>query len=111
MWREACMRVGRREATAVQAACRGGLNCRFGAGARAGAHVEHVGHGCDAGGVEAQRLVERRVLPRVERRAYTVRREVCGSVGGRGRATAAYVAYRREGSNTDMGAGHGEERT
>ena len=29
-----------------------------------GAHVEHVAHGCDAGRVEAQRLVElRRALP------------------------------------------------
>ena len=28
-------------------------------GARGGSHLEHVGHGCDAGGVEAQRLVER----------------------------------------------------
>ena len=36
-----------------------------------GAHVEHVANICDAGGVEAQRLVERpRALPRVERRAY-----------------------------------------
>eukprot|EP00964_Phaeocystis_antarctica_P111985 scaffold76209_cov58-Phaeocystis_antarctica.AAC.3 len=43
--------------------------------ARVGAHVEHVAHVCDAGGVEAQRLVERRrVLPRVERRAYGARR-------------------------------------
>ena len=43
---------------------------QIGSRARGGAHVEHVGHGCDAGGVEAQRLVERRrVLPRVERRA------------------------------------------
>ena len=38
--------------------------------AQGGAHVEHVAHGRDAGGVEAQRLVElTRVLPRVERRA------------------------------------------
>eukprot|EP00964_Phaeocystis_antarctica_P074683 scaffold45979_cov59-Phaeocystis_antarctica.AAC.1 len=48
---------------------RAGLH--IGGRARGGAHVEHVPHGRDAGGVEAQRLVERlRVLPRVERRAY-----------------------------------------
>eukprot|EP00964_Phaeocystis_antarctica_P080636 scaffold50376_cov38-Phaeocystis_antarctica.AAC.2 len=36
-----------------------------------GAHLEHVAHVRDAGGVEAQQLVERRrVLRRVERRAY-----------------------------------------
>ena len=38
--------------------------------ARGGAHVEHVAYVCDAGGVEAQRLVERpRVLPSRKRRA------------------------------------------
>ena len=62
------VRDGRREggvATAAHAASRvrfrlEGLWRR----ARGGAHVEHVLHGCDAGRVEAQRLVEcRRVLP------------------------------------------------
>eukprot|EP00964_Phaeocystis_antarctica_P082886 scaffold52065_cov42-Phaeocystis_antarctica.AAC.1 len=48
---------------------------QFGGRARGGAHVEHGAHVRDAGGVEAQRLVEhRRALPRVERRAYGVRR-------------------------------------
>ena len=61
---------GRRRPTAAHAACRGGLDY-IGGRARGGAHVEHLVHGCDAGGIEAQRLVERpRVLPRVERRAY-----------------------------------------
>ena len=46
----------------------------WGQGTRGGAHQEHVAHVRDAGGVEAQRLVERiRGLPRVERRAYGVR--------------------------------------
>ena len=41
-----------------------------GQGTRGGAHREHVAHVRDAGGVEAQRLVERRrFLPRIERRA------------------------------------------
>eukprot|EP00964_Phaeocystis_antarctica_P080635 scaffold50376_cov38-Phaeocystis_antarctica.AAC.1 len=63
---------GRRRATVVQAGCREGSTADSGR-ARGGAHVEHVLHVCDAGGVEAQRLVERRrVLPRVERRAYGV---------------------------------------
>ena len=80
-------------------------------GTRGGAHVEHVLHVYDAGGVEAQRLVERiRDLPRVERRAYvgsevqsTGRREVVGDRGARdvqGRAR-----------DCRLGAGHGEERT
>eukprot|EP00964_Phaeocystis_antarctica_P125261 scaffold88885_cov49-Phaeocystis_antarctica.AAC.3 len=43
--------------------------------ARGGAHFEHAAHVRDAGGVEAQRLVERRrALLRVERRAYGVGR-------------------------------------
>ena len=60
--------------------------------ARGGAHQEHVEHARDAGGVEGQRLVERpRVLPRVARRAYTVRGEGAGqqlgfNVQGRGSA-------------------------
>jgi len=42
-----------------------------------GAHVEHASHVCDAGRVEAQRLVERRrVLPTVERRAFDAGRAV-----------------------------------
>ena len=53
---------------AVQAACRGeGGDYRFG-GRRArgeAAHVKHVAHARDAGGVPAERLVEgRRALPR-----------------------------------------------
>eukprot|EP00964_Phaeocystis_antarctica_P085132 scaffold53717_cov37-Phaeocystis_antarctica.AAC.2 len=76
----------------------GEVRLQIGVRARGGAHEEHVVHGCDAGRVEAQRLVERRraeehvahvcdfgrveaqrlverrrVLPRVERRADTVR--------------------------------------
>ena len=39
----------------VQAACREGLGWRFGG---EGTHPEHVFHACDAGRVEAQRLVE-----------------------------------------------------
>eukprot|EP00964_Phaeocystis_antarctica_P105648 scaffold70636_cov51-Phaeocystis_antarctica.AAC.1 len=60
------IRVGRRDAAGDRgacAACGGGRDCRLVAGARRGAHFEHVEHGCDAGGVEAQGLVERRRLP------------------------------------------------
>eukprot|EP00964_Phaeocystis_antarctica_P061666 scaffold36871_cov49-Phaeocystis_antarctica.AAC.1 len=65
---------GRQRATAAHAACRGGLDCRFGARQRGGVHLEHGAHGRDAGGVEAQRLVERlRFLPE---RGYAVRGEV-----------------------------------
>ena len=56
--------VGRREATGDRGASsvqgRARLQIRTEAGhGWGGAHVEHVAHGCDAGGVEAQRLVER----------------------------------------------------
>ena len=47
-----------------------------------GAHWKHAVHVCDAGGVEAQRLVERiRFLPRVESRACGAGRD-CGPAGG-----------------------------
>jgi len=75
------------------------------------AHVEHVAHVCDAGRVEAERLVERRrALPRVKRTAYAVRGELCGPAGGRCWATAVQAA-RWEGLDCRSGAGHGEERT
>ena len=45
-----------------------GLTTQIGGRARGGAHVEHLAHGGDAGGVEGERLVERRrALPRVRR--------------------------------------------
>ena len=75
---------------------------------RGGAHVEHIVHVCDAGGVEAQQLVELiRALPRVERWA-------CGAgqgvrVGGSSRrwTTAAHAAC-RAGLDCRLGAGYGE---
>ena len=77
------VRAGRREAAgdggarSVQERAR----LQVGGRARGGAHQEHVAHVRDAGGVEAQRLVERmRVLPRVKRRAYGARRGI--RVGG-----------------------------
>ena len=39
-----------------------------------GTHIKHAAHACDLGRVEAERLVERRVLCRVERRACDARR-------------------------------------
>ena len=91
---------------------RAGERARMQIGGRAGggAHPEHPGHGRDAGGVEAQRLVERRPrLPRVERRAYAAER---GAVrgGGRRRAIAGHTAC-RGGLGCRFGAGHGEGRT
>ena len=47
--------TGDRGARGVQARARAQIGSR----ARGGAHVEHEGHGRDAGGVKAQRLVER----------------------------------------------------
>ena len=83
--------TGRWRATAVQAACMGRDRLQIGSRARGGAHYEPCFHGCDAGGVEAQRLVERRrFLPRVGRSAYggvqgagRGRREAAGNGGAR----------------------------
>ena len=70
---------------------REGSTAQIGSRARGGAHPEHEAHIYDAGGVEAQRLVERRrLLPRAERRA-TVRGEVRP---GRWRATVGCAACR-----------------
>eukprot|EP00964_Phaeocystis_antarctica_P028543 scaffold16104_cov47-Phaeocystis_antarctica.AAC.2 len=75
-------------------------------GTRGGAHVEHVAHVRDAGGVEAQRLVERiRALPRVET-GHTVRGKVrAGWREGGGRSRCTQRAG--EGSTADMGQGTG----
>ena len=67
--------------------------------ARGGAHAEHIAHVGDAGGVEAQRLVELpRILPRAGRRR-TMRGEVraevrAGGAGGGGRPRARSVQGR-----------------
>eukprot|EP00964_Phaeocystis_antarctica_P031274 scaffold17702_cov57-Phaeocystis_antarctica.AAC.4 len=78
--------------------------------ARGGAHPEHAVHVCDAGGVEAQRLVERRrVLPRVGEEGMR-----CGTtyrLGGRRRRATAVHAACSGGRDCRFGAGHGEERT
>ena len=72
--RECGRRVGRQQAVDEAAFARSvqkRARLQIGSRARGGAHGEHVLHGCDAGGVEAQRLVERlSALPRAERSAY-----------------------------------------
>ena len=103
------VRPGRPEAAGDRCArsVQGRARLQVGSRPRGGAHVEHVPRGCDAGGVEAQRLVERRrALPRVERRAYRA---------GRGAAREAAddrgASSVQEGLDCRLGAGHGEERT
>eukprot|EP00964_Phaeocystis_antarctica_P049389 scaffold28648_cov60-Phaeocystis_antarctica.AAC.1 len=94
------VQTGRTEVAADRGARSVQERARLQIGSRAwgGAHVEHAAHGCDAGGVEAQRLVERRrELPRVERRACDAGRGADREAGGGGRPR--------------LGAGHGEERT
>ena len=87
----------------------GGLGDAQGTG---GAYVEHVAHACEAGGVEVQRLVERRrVLPSQEKRAYDARGEVRAVEGGRRRATAAHQAAHRGGLGCRLGQAMRAERT
>eukprot|EP00964_Phaeocystis_antarctica_P011003 scaffold6041_cov54-Phaeocystis_antarctica.AAC.3 len=74
--------------------------------ARGGAHEEHGAHGCDAGRVEAQRLVERpRELPRVERRARDAGRGADRQARGGGRPRCTQRAG--EGSTADWEQGTG----
>ena len=97
---------------AAHAACTGGSTVQIWGGARGGAHGEHMDNVRDAGGVEAQRLVERRRgLPRVERKGIRCgaryirveRREAAGNL-------SAFSVCRAE-LDCRLGAGHGEERT
>eukprot|EP00964_Phaeocystis_antarctica_P096638 scaffold62917_cov58-Phaeocystis_antarctica.AAC.2 len=89
------VRDGRREGGMV-AAAHATPRVRFrletlGRRTRGGAHVEHSAHGCDAGRVEAQRLVERRRL--LPSRKEDIRcGAACGTTGGR--------AVRRRGGAT-----------
>ena len=93
-------------ATAAHAACRDGRDCR----ARGLAHPEHQVKGCDAGGVEAQRLVELKcILPRVERGACGAERGI--RVGRWGAADDRSARSVQEGLDCRLGVGHGEERT
>ena len=102
------VRAGRREAAGDRGprSVQGRARLQIWGRARGGAHPEHAVHARDAGGVEAQWLVERRrVLPRVERRAYGVRGEL-----RRGRWRATLQAACRGGIVCRFGEGHGEER-
>ena len=76
----------------------------LGAKGTRGAHVEHVAHVRDLGGVKAQRLIERRrALPRVEKGAYggmrcarCGRREAGGDRGARSVQEKARLTMRSE---------------
>ena len=73
--------AGDRGARGVQERARLQIGSGARGGVRGGAHGEHPVHVRDAGGVKAQRLVERqRALPRVKRRARGAGRGV--GVGG-----------------------------
>jgi len=77
-----------------------------------GAHPEHTPHVRDLGGVEAQRLVERRrVLPRVKGRGMCdAGRDARLEAGGRG-AAAAEAVCRGKGPTQGLGATARAERT
>ena len=101
--------TGRREAAGDHGARSVQRRARLQVGSRArgGAHPEHGLHVRDAGGVEAQRLVERpRFLPIVERRAY-VR---CGARVQASRRGRRRPARAGEGSTADWDR-TGVERT
>ena len=100
------VRAGRREEASDRGArsVQGRARLQIGSRARGGAHEEHGAHVRDAGGVEAQRLVERRrALPRVERRAYGAGRGTGRVAGGGGRPRCKQRAG--EGSAADWGQG------
>eukprot|EP00964_Phaeocystis_antarctica_P135920 scaffold100326_cov51-Phaeocystis_antarctica.AAC.4 len=96
------VQTGRLEVAADRGARSVQERARLQIGGRAcgGAYVEHVDHVCDAGGIEAQRLVERRrALPRVERRACDAGKVEDREFGGGGRPRRTQRAG--EGSTAD----------
>jgi len=77
----------------------------LGAKGTRGAHVEHFGHGCDAGGVEAQRLVEgRRALPS-RREGIRCGGERCEPGGGRAWGVVAAHKRHARGKGPTQGLG------
>ena len=97
------VRVGRREAAGDRGA--GSVQGRARLQIGGGVHREHLAHTRDAGGVEAQRLVERRRgLPKVKRRA-------CGAVRGCGLADGGDGVQRAVEARLDWGQRTGVERT
>ena len=104
------VRPGRREAAGNRGArsVQGRDQLQVGCGARGGAHVEHLVYVRDAGGVEAQRLVERlRILSRVERGAYGAGRGAGQQTG----ATASSVQGRARLQIWEQGTGRSAHRT
>ena len=85
---------------------------QIGGRARGGAHAEHVFHVFDAGGVEAQRLVERpRALPRVERRACGAGRGADREAGGGGRPRCMQRAGEGSTADWEQGTGRSARKT
>eukprot|EP00964_Phaeocystis_antarctica_P005378 scaffold2944_cov60-Phaeocystis_antarctica.AAC.1 len=92
------VQTGRPEVAADRGArsVQGRARLQIGSRAQGGAHPEHAVHGCDAGGVEAQLLVERRrELPRVERRACDAGQGADREAGGGGRPQCTQRAGER----------------
>eukprot|EP00964_Phaeocystis_antarctica_P149894 scaffold117165_cov54-Phaeocystis_antarctica.AAC.3 len=106
--REAAEVAAGRGARSVQERAR----LQIGSKARRGAHVEHPANVCDAGGVEAQRLVERpRALPRVERRACDAGRDADREAGGGGQPRCTHRAGEELSADWEQGTGRSARRT
>jgi hypothetical protein len=108
------VRAGRRERgyeAAASACARGPTLKRLGAKGTRGAHEEHAVHVCDAGGVEAQRLVKGpRVLPS-RREGMRCGGERCEPGGGRAwGVVAAHKRHARRGWPEVRPGGQGHAR-
>ena len=105
--RDAGREVGGLGAMAAQAVCRGECPTKIcGDQGTRGAHVEHVVHECDAGRVEAQRLVERhRALP--SRKGGIRCGARCGRRGGNGVGRRRRKRHARGGPDSRLGATQG----
>ena len=110
------MRAGRGEGVGVAAAAQAGRwedpTVEAAGGGTRGAHPKHVVHGCDAGRVEAQRLVERRrALPRQKGTMWEEGRDAGREAGGRGRGGGASRALAEDPTAEAVLAGARAERT
>eukprot|EP00964_Phaeocystis_antarctica_P032958 scaffold18676_cov52-Phaeocystis_antarctica.AAC.1 len=104
---------GIRWATAVHAACRGGLDCRLeaGDGEERTPNMLYMSLTLEVSKLSGWLNA---VAPcRESNGGHTVRGTRCGPGGGGGRrrATAVHAQRAGEGSTAGLGAGHGEERT
>ena len=105
--RGAAREVEGRGVVAAQSACTERARLKAGGSGTRGAHRKHAPHGCDAGRVEAQRLVELTRPVHLPSRKGGMRCEArCSSGGGRAWGSGGENDVHAEGPTQGLGPGH-----